>query len=198
METNRTSLHQTQGESLAAAQATLDRRDRPGRRRGHETSIEQAKNDTRTLPDRITGLDDKISDLTEHMDRVDRELLQAERLSTRRPQLEHQLDDTTDRLDEDRHIRTRTNRHEPNQAITDTLGPRPTRGKSARAWDHAAGTLDQHYTAHQITTGPGPTPQRQHPASYHHSHNLASTAIRSLNDLLHPPEIHRPHHGISM
>ena len=66
--------------------------------------------------------------------------------------------------DADRRIRTRQQRHEPSQAVTAQLGHRPTNSEAAKAWDVAAGRVDQHQAAHGITKGLGVNPMSMNQA----------------------------------
>ena len=140
---------------LAAAKDQLDtagqvlaRHDRPLRRRGHEAKIATAHRTVDRTPAIIDELQVNINSNRTEIAMASRELNSARNQERHRPALETELGDVTARLDDDRNIRSRTIRRRPTERITETLGPRPIGGDSARAWDRAAGQLDQHHAAY--------------------------------------------------
>ncbi|MCP3912142.1 MAG: relaxase domain-containing protein [Actinomycetia bacterium] len=183
---------------LQQAQEYLAQHDRPLRRRGHETGITNAHKTVETLPDRIHAQQRDIMRLEDRIQTIDRDLRRAENLNTRRPALETRLTDITTRLDDDTNIRSRQTRRQPSERITNTLGTRPAGGETARAWDHAAGRLDQHQTAHRITSGLGAQQDPQQSAGFNHSRGRVSAAIRQLTQQ-HQQALQResPHMSIS-
>ncbi|MCP3913848.1 MAG: relaxase domain-containing protein [Actinomycetia bacterium] len=185
-------------ERLHQAQDYIDRHDRPPRRRGHETGITNAKHTLEVLPDQIRDRQADIISLENRLQGLDRKLTRAENLNTQRPTLETRLTDITNRLDDDTHIRSRQTRHHTPGRITETLGPRPAGGKTAQAWDTAAGRLNQHQTAYRLTTGLGPDQSPNVPDGFHHSRGLAATAIQHLTrQRQRALERESPHMGIS-
>ena len=142
-------------EQLQGAFDTIARYDKPLRRRGNEVKIANAKHTIETLPDQIRDHAAKLDDLTGELDGIDRRWHGAEQLKPRKPALESQLQTVTERLDDDRNIRTRQIRRNPPGRITNTLGVRPPGGGQAQAWDGAAGRLDQHQVAFGLTQGIG-------------------------------------------
>ena len=88
------------------------------------------------------------------------------------------------RLDDDRRIRTRQIRRDPPSRITDTLGTRPPGGDPSRAWDRAAGRLDQHQTAYGLTDGLGPAKGMKLRSGFTFSRALTRQDQRSLEEAL--------------
>ncbi|MCP4958933.1 MAG: relaxase domain-containing protein [Actinomycetia bacterium] len=183
---------------LQQAHDILARHDRPLRRRGHETAITNAHHTLEVLPDQIHTQQADIRRLEARIQTIDRDLGLAEKLNTRRPALQTRLADITSRLDDDTNIRGRQLRPNTPERITNTLGRRPVGGETARAWDHAAGRLDQHQTAHGITSGLGAQQDPQQSAGFNHSRGRVSAAIRRLTQQ-HQQALQResPHMGIS-
>ncbi|GEM_PF-724572 len=162
---------------LERAQQYLARHDRVLHRRGHHTGIANAQNTIEHLPERIRELQAKIHGLDDKLNSIDQQLTAAHNLNTRRPTLETRLTDITSRLDDDATIRARQLRSGAPARITDTLGVRLAGGELARAWDHAAGQLDQHHTAHYLTNSNGPDKSS---AAFTQSLGLVNAAIRHL------------------
>ena len=166
---------------LQAAYDTIAQHDRPFRRRGHENDIADAHHDLETLPDLIRSHEAHLGQLTREISDLDQRLSRAVRLDQQRPSLETQLADIENRLGEDRRIRTRQIRRDPPEHITHTLGPRPDSGQPSRAWDQAAGQLDQHHTAHGLTTGLGPAASPERAAGYRLSRTLTQHTLNELD-----------------
>ncbi|MCP4106523.1 MAG: relaxase domain-containing protein [Desulfobacteraceae bacterium] len=183
---------------LDDAHQYLAEHDRVLRRRGHENGIANAHDTIETLPGQIRERQTEIARLDNKLNDIDQRLNQAQNLDTRRPSLETRLADVTNRLDDDTNIRSRQNRPNTPDRITNTLGARPTGGEHAHAWDLAAGRLDQHQTAHHLTSGLGPQHDPQQSAGFTHSRGLVSVAIKHLTQQhRHHAERESPHMGIS-
>lgn len=169
---------------LQAAHDTIARHDRPFRRKGHENAIRNAHHDIENLPVDISTQRTHIGKLSDKHHDIDRRLHKAEQLDQRRPTLETQLTDIDARLSEDRRIRTRQIRRDPPSRIVDTLGPRPNGGQPSRAWDNAAGRIDQHQAAFGLTKGLGPTKGRKLPRGFLFSRALAAGDQRSIEQAI--------------
>ena len=169
---------------LQTAFDTLAQHDRPFRRRGHEGEIANAKRTIETLPDQIREQATNVEQLTAKLNDIDTRWRRAERRTVRRPVLETQLGDVSARLDDDRRIRTRQIRHNPPGRITNALGTRPPGGEPSRAWDRAAGRLDQHQTAFGLTKGLGPVKGRKLPTGFLFSRALAHRDQRGIEQAI--------------
>ena len=169
---------------LQSAFDTLAQHDRPFRRRGHEAEIANAKRTIETLPDQIREEAASVETLTAKLGDIDKRWTRAERMNERRPVLETQHGDVSARLDDDRRIRTRQIRRNPPDRITDTLGTRPPGGEPSRAWDRAAGRLDQHQTAFGLTEGIGPAEGRKLPIGFTFSRELTLRDQRGLEQAI--------------
>ncbi len=184
---------------LQRANVTLAEHDRPFRRRGHETDIAAAKRTVAHLPPRIDAQTATVERLAGHAATTERQLTEARHVAVQRPGWEHQVAAIDDQLEPDRQLRARQIRRDPHRHILDSIGARPTGGEPARTWDHAAGHLDQHHTAHSHT---GLRPQRLgDDPGRQHSHDLTQNAINNLARATAParhPGIERdsPHLGI--
>ena len=164
---------------LQRAFDTLEARDKPLRRRGHETAIANAKQTVEDLPEPIRRhaaviktFDGRIAGLQHRLD-------EARVRDQRRTAMTTELADVSERLGDDRTIRSRQIRRDTPERITDTLGTRPQGGDHARTWDIAAGQLDQHQTAYRISTGLGPSPRTGLPSGFGHSRTGAESAERT-------------------
>jgi len=175
-----TELAATRGR-LQDATDTLAQFDRPFRRRGHETEIRNAHHTAETLPEKIRTQTTGVEKLIDQQHDIDKRLTRAETLNKRRPAMETQLNDITDRLDDDRHNRSRGIRRQPPERITDTLGRRPHQAKPGRTWDIAAGQLDQHQTAFGLSRGLGSTKGPRLPLGFLFSRGLAQEAARAVD-----------------
>ncbi len=169
---------------LQAAHDTIAQHDRPFRRKGHENAIRNAHHDVETLPGDISAQCTHIGKLTDKIHDIDRRLHRAEQLDQRRPTLETQLTDIDARLGDDRRIRTRQIRRDPPGRVVDTLGTRPKGGQPSRAWDNAAGRLDQHQAAFGLTKGLGPTKGRKLPMGFLFSRALAEGDQRNIEQAI--------------
>ena len=161
---------------LQRAFDTLAQHDRPFRRRGHELDIAHAKRAVEDLPGPISERVDKINAVEGRIADLEQRLAQAHKLDQRRPTMQTQLDDIDSRLGDDCRIRTRQIRRDPPERITNTLGARPAGGEPSRAWDVAAGQLDQHQTAFGIAKGLGPTRGIKPLIGFLHSRSIAKAA----------------------
>jgi len=168
-------LEQSHAE-LGRAAATLDEHDRPFRRRGNETAIARAKQAVELLPARIDAQADRLRSSEGRVDELEQRLANARQFDIGRPALQTQLNDIDGRLNDDRGIRSRQIRRELRGRIVDALGARPAGGEPALRWDHAAGQLDQHQTAFDLTDGLGPTRGRRLPVGFLHSRSLVERA----------------------
>ncbi|MFN3217907.1 MAG: MobF family relaxase [Acidimicrobiales bacterium] len=164
---------------LQRAFDTLEARDRPLRRRGHETAIANAKRAVADLPEAMRRHAAAIKTFDGHIARLERRLDQARVRDQRRPAMTTELTDVSDRLGDDRTIRSRQLRGDTPDRITDTLGNRPRSADHARTWDTAASHLDQHQTAFRLSTGLGPAPRMGLPVGYAHSRTITETAERA-------------------
>ncbi len=169
---------------LQAAHDTIAQHDRPFRRKGHENAIRNAHQAVETLPDQIRAQRADIGKLTDKIHDIDQRLHKAEQLDQHRPTLETQLADIDGRLGDDRRIRTRQIRRDPPDRVIDTLGVRPKGGQPSRAWDNAAGRLDQHQTAFDLTKGLGPTKGRKLPMGFLFSRALAAGDQRNIEQAI--------------
>ncbi len=176
--------HETTTARLLAARDTIAQHDRPFRRKGHENAIRDAHRDIEALPADIRDQRKRIEKLSGTLHDIDRRLHKAEQLDQRRPTLETPLTDVDARLGDDRRIRTRQIRRDPPGRIVDTIGPRPNGGQPSRAWDNAAGRLDQHQTAFGLTNGLGPVRGRKLPTGFLFSRALAHRDQRSIEQAI--------------
>ncbi len=176
-------LAETTGE-LQDAFDTLAQYDRPLRRRGHQVDIQRAHQTVEHLPPKITVLAAGADRTTARVQDMARRLTRAEALDKTRPAIDTELADIGDRLNDDRKLRSRTIRRDGHGLVIGTLGDRPTDGKPARAWDIAAGQLDQHQTTYGLSKGVGPEQARNPPAGYEHSRGLALGAIARIAQTL--------------
>ena len=162
------------------AQAVLDRFDRPLHRRKHLNQIGQAKQDLKVLPGHIQRFTADADNAQRQIAKTYETEAAATKLVNRRPQHAEQIADIDDRLAIDLHVRTRVARLEQPDAVTNTLGHRPTPGPAARAWDHAAGRLAQHQTAFDITDGLGPQPRWIDNTAYTQNHHELDELVSTL------------------
>ncbi len=160
---------------LQTAHQLLDDRDRPLRRRGHETQIAKAKRIVEQHPGQIESARAEHAQLTDRLGHLDRKLTCAEKLNERRPQMNTQLDDLDKRLLDDRRNRSRGAAIDQPSHVVDRLGARPDNAKTRHAWDIAAGTLDQHQTAYGDVKS-----ARTVTAGHEHSNVLVSKVIGVL------------------
>ncbi len=165
---------------LAKAAEVLDTYDRPLKRRRHEPEIIDARSKIERLPDRIKQLDKTIRSETGQLDELRHDLADARRLNARRPEMDSRLEDVGSQLADDRRIRTRQLRRNPPERITNTIGERPVKGDRIRAWDNAVGYLDQHQSAHDLTSGLGPTQGPAVTGALLHSRALAASTANKL------------------
>lgn len=138
---------------VSAAENILARHDRPLRRRGHETQIVNAHRVVDQAPQQVQQLTTAIDGLNRDLRTAEKSLRFEKGAEKKRPALETELGDITSRLDDDRGVRSRSIRRDPHERIIETLGNRATGGEAARAWDRAAGQLDQHQSAYSIDEG---------------------------------------------
>ena len=157
---------------LQGAFDTVARYDKQLRRRGNEAKIADAKRTIERLPDKMRDQAATVRDLSQRLDKIDKQLTLAEQHAEHKPALEAHLQAVTGRLDDDRTIRVRQIHRHPPTRITDQLGPRPTSRTHADRWDTAAGRLDQHHTAYDVTTGISATRFAKLPG-FEHSRALA-------------------------
>jgi len=169
---------------LRDATDTLAQLDRPFRRRGHEAEIRNAHHTTETLPENIRAQSASVAKLIEQQLGIDKRLTRAETLDKRRPAMETQLNDITDRLGDDRRNRSRGVRRQPPGHIIDTLGRRPHQAKPGRTWDIAAGQLDQHQTAYGLEQGLGSTKGPQLQLGFLHSRSITQEASRAIEQAI--------------
>ena len=169
---------------LQRAQDTLAAHDRPFRRKGHETEISSAKRTTEWLPHHIKKDAEKVVAYNIQIADIDTQLAEVHKLAEQRPAMETRLNDISDRLTDDRRNRSRQLHREPTEQITATLGQRPPHAQPGRAWDIAAGQLDQHQTAYGLTEGLGRNAGNA-PAGFDHSLKIAKQAITGLENANH-------------
>lgn len=168
---------------LQGAFDTLAEYDRPLRRRGHEHAIADANRTIEDLPGPISERVTRIRVIEGRIDDLGKRLARARELDQGRPALQAELADIDSRLDDDRDIRTRQIRRTTPERITAALGVRPAGGETAKAWDIAAGRLDQHQSAYGITKGLGRKGVKP-PAGYDHSRSLADTDTRNFEQAI--------------
>ncbi len=164
---------------LQTAHQVLADRDRPLRRRGHETEIAAAKRTIERNPDQIESARTEHGHLTDRLSDLDHKLTQTEKLNERRPQTNTQLEDIDQRLIDDRRNRSRGAAIDQPSYVIDALGTRPDTGRTRHAWDIAAGTLDQHHNAYNQTNGTSIGA-----AGRDHSNNLLSGAVQVLRQAI--------------
>ncbi len=176
---------------LSTARQVLADRDRPLRRRGHETEITAAKRTIERNPGQIESARIERAQLTDRLSDLDHKLTQAEKLNERRPQMNTQLEEIDDRLLDDRRNRSRGAAIDQPGHVIDALGARPDTGKTRHAWDIAAGTIDQHHNAYSQIDRPSIGA-----AGHDHSIGLLSGAIRVLRQAIqHEHHIANEHEG---
>ena len=73
-----------------------------------------------------------------------------------------------------------TANRDPPSRVVDAIGARPNGGQPSRAWDNAAGRLDQHQTAFGLTKGLGPTKGRKLPIGFLFSRSLVEGDQRGI------------------
>jgi hypothetical protein len=144
---------------------TVARYDKPLRRRGNEVKISNAQSTIRVLPDIMRERHEKIQELGEQLEGIDRRLRQAEQTEPQRPRLVAELDSIDRRLDADLGVRVRQTASGARD-LEGVLGDRPSGGERARAWDRAAGRVGQHLAAYPTrapaaTSSPGHELSRQ-------------------------------------
>ena len=152
-----------------------------------------------TLPaDQLRGLLDQQAQLTTTLDqlRTDLDELPRDHQWTRhdRDRATQKLDATTARLQathdtiaqHDRPFRRKGHENAIRNAhkAVDTLGVRPKGGQPSRAWDNAAGRLDQHQTAFDLTKELGPTKGRKLPMGFFFSRALAAGDQRNIEQAI--------------
>jgi len=169
---------------LQRAFDTLAAHDRPFRRRGHEADIAQAKRAVEDLPGPISERVDKISAIEGRIADLEQRLTQTGKLDQRRPIMQTQLDEIDSRLSDERRIRTRQVRRDAPERITSTLGARPAGGEPSRAWDVAAGQLDQHQTAFGLSKGVGASRGAKLPIGFLHSRSIAKATDRNFEQAI--------------
>ncbi len=169
---------------LQDATDTLAQFDRPFRRRGHEAQIRNAHHTVETLPEKIRTQSAGVEKLVDQQHDLDRRLTRAENLDKRRPAMETQLNDITDRLSDDRLNRSRGVRRQPPERIIDTLGRRPYEATPGRTWDIAAGQLDQHQTAYGLSRGLGSTKGASLPLGFLFSRGLTQESARAVDQAI--------------
>ena len=178
-----TELAATRGR-LQDAVDTLAQFDRPFHRRGHEAEIRNAHYTVESLPEKIRTQTAGVEKLVDQQHDIDKRRTRAENLEKRRPAIETQLTDITDRLGDDRRNRSRGVRRQPSERIIDTLGRRPHEAKPGRTWDIAAGQLDQHQTAYGLSRGLGSTKGPKLPLGFLFSRGITQEAARGIEQAI--------------
>ena len=140
---------------LESAEALLAKYDKPLRRRGRETDLNNARHTVEQAPRTIERLNADIAKQTRDLGRANQDLALARNYQQQRPQLQTELASVNDRLDGDLDKRANALRATAPDRITDTIGKRPSTVDHGGTWDVAAGRLDQHQTAYRVTEGFG-------------------------------------------
>jgi conjugative relaxase-like TrwC/TraI family protein len=179
---------------LAAAERTLERYDKPLRRRRHYHQIGPARHDAATAQHNIRYLAKQISSHDRelefrHADR--RELDQQHDLRIERGA---ELDAIEGQLDDDLRLRVIA-AQQPDPYIIDIIGPRPTDPATTQLWHTAAAHLDRHLTAF-----PNGEPAIGEPTygAFTVSQDTVATAIHELAHALYPPQIEPPSRGLDL
>jgi len=156
---------------LEDAHAFLDRYDRPLRRRGRGSDLYSARQKVGWLPKEIDGLRLGVVRAAEKIGSVEQERAAAEEWLRTRHTDEAAVRAIDERLARDAHIRSRVARIEQPAGVVSVLGARPKPGPDSRAWDLAAGQIDQHRAAFGIEDGLGPHPTYMEPSAYKENWN---------------------------
>ncbi len=140
-------------ERIGSADAVLAKHDRPLRRKGHEIAIGNAQQILASEPGAQERLRREIKQVSRRKDTLTSELEIKHQRTHRVPTLKAEVVDLAKQLDDDRHIRSRIVRRDAPERVVDVLGERPPGGEPSRAWDRAAGQLDQHQAAFGVDDG---------------------------------------------
>jgi hypothetical protein len=180
---------------LAAAEATLDRYDKPLIRRRHHHQIGPARHDAATaahnigyFTKQIAGHDRELE--FRHADR--RELDEEHDLRNERGA---ELDAISSQLDDDLRLRTIAVARQPDPYIIDIIEPRPTDPALTGRWDTTAAYLDRHLTA--FPDGEPAWGEPTHGA-FTASQDTVATAIHELSHALYPPRIEPHSRGLDL
>lgn len=174
---------------LTDATLTLDQHDRPLHRRGHMAEIARARNEVRSLPGHIEGLERELESLptTIQTERAARDLDQAIRGHADR----HGADAERVRqaLDDDARIRGEQSVENPADLLLDRLGPVPDEPVARERWVAAAGRVAQHRALWDLpeATLVGPLPPLGQP-DYGTTYYAANRAIADLNETVGIPQ----------
>lgn len=170
---------------LADATRTLDQHDRPLRRRGHMAEIARARNEVRSLPGHIEGLEREVENLsttlqTERAARDQAVELHADRHGADAERVRQALDD-------DARIRGKQSVEKPARLLLDRLGPVPDEPMARDRWVAAAG-------ARRATPCPlgSPRDHPRRPAAAARSTRLRDHLLRSQ------PSNRRPHETVGI
>ena len=142
--------------ALRAAEDAIVRYDRPLHRRRHELELRQARVDVERFLGQMTQARNESAKAESRIADLEARRAEAVELLAVRPAHDATVAAINERLAQDARTRSRAARLEHPAHLVDSLGPRPTPGPAAHAWDAAAGELDQHQAAFSITDGLGP------------------------------------------
>lgn len=143
---------------LTSSEAALAELDRPLKRHRNRDAIDNHTSQIANLTQQIGTARNEGQGHASERSVLRGQLANTNIEAQQLPGLEERVETISGELDTDRRIRTRQQRHQPSQAVTDHLGHRPTDTEAAKRWDIAAGRVDQHQAAHGITKGLGVNP----------------------------------------
>jgi len=168
--------------AIEHAEQILARYDRPLHRRRHQHDIDAAHHTLSHQPEILDHARRQLTDTNTALTQLDADTATAADTLKRQPELRARVADIDHDLTADRRVRTRIARLEQPDSITQTLGPRPTRGPAADHWDLAASHLHQHHAAFNINHGLGPQPRYLEHSAYTTNH----AALDQLIEPIHP------------
>ena len=173
--------------AVRSAGDVIARYDRPLHRRRHETELRQARQDLDRLPERIAHARNAAAKAAARIEQLEASQVAAAMVLAARPAHDATIAAINQRLAHDTRIRSRAARLERPTQLIETLGPRPAPGPAARSWDAAAGELDQHQAAFNVTDGLGPNATYMTRSAY----TLNWERMEQLTVAVRPPEVDR-------
>jgi conjugative relaxase-like TrwC/TraI family protein len=181
---------------LASAERTLERYDKPLRRRRHYHQISPARHDATTAHQSIRYLTKQIADHDRQLAGLQADLRQINEQYDLRVQRGAELDAISSQLDDDLRLRIVAAAHQPDPYIIDIIGPRPPDPAIAQLWDSTAAHLDRHLTAFY---GELPDPADDlTQGAFTSSQDTVAAAIHQLVDALNPAQIEPPSRSLDL